>query len=362
MARKPVIKTVNLCKYYQMGKTVVRANQKINLEIYSGEFISIFGSSGCGKSTLMSLLAGLDEPTSGEILIRGERLNDLNALQLAKYRRTKIGMVFQQYNLIKTMTACENVALPLAFDGKSKRVRSLRAKHVLEMVGLADSINHTPAVLSGGQQQRVAIARAWVASPWIVLGDEPTGNLDSKSASDVVKLLKKLNVKSKRTVILITHNPEYLKYADRVVYLKDGVVSKITGKTKTIRKRKRKETLGFLTVDKKMINALKRAGYKSAKEIIKVKIADLEKIRSIDDIQAARIQKEATQFLEKEGELIPSESEPEEKEEIEENFEDLESSNLEGLALDQSEKVEDKDIKKEQDNNEEEEQDNNENS
>ncbi len=305
MAKTPVIKTVNLCKYYQMGKTTVRANQKINMEIYSGEFIIIFGPSGCGKSTLLSLLAGLDEPTSGEIIIRGEKLNNLNSTQLAKYRRTKVGMVFQQYNLVKTMTASENVALPLAFDGKPKRFRSQRALSCLEMVGLADQKDHTPAELSGGQQQKVAIARAWVAVPWIVLADEPTGNLDSKSSDDIIHLLKNLNKKSKRTVILVSHNPEYIKYADRVIYLKDGVVAKATGKTKRVsREKKPKSDLELLEIEPKIKRALKRAGFKSAEDFLKVRIADLAKIRGIDDIEAAKIQKEATKLLEKEGKLV----------------------------------------------------------
>ena len=305
MARTPVIKTINLCKYYQMGKTIVKANHKINLEIYSGEFIIILGQSGCGKSTLMSLLAGLDEPTSGEIVIRGEKLNNLVGVELAKYRRTKIGMVFQQYNLIKTMTAVENVALPLAFDGRPRKMRLQRAENCLEMVGMASLKDHTPAELSGGQQQRVAIARAWSASPWIVLADEPTGNLDSKSAEEIMSLLKSLSSKSKRTVVLITHNPDYAKYADRVVYLKDGIIIKITGKTKSTKKEP-KEGIEILAIEPELVERLKKAGFKYPKDILKKKIADLTKISGIDDITAAKIQKEASQYLEKEGELVPS--------------------------------------------------------
>ncbi len=305
MARTPVIKTVNLCKYYQMGKTIVKANHKINLEIYSGEFIIILGQSGCGKSTLMSLLAGLDEPTSGEIIIRGEKLSKSVGPELAKYRRTKIGMVFQQYNLIKTMTALENVALPLAFDGRPRRIRMQRAENCLEMVGMASFKNHTPAELSGGQQQRVAIARAWAASPWIVLADEPTGNLDSKSADEIMDLLKKLSTKSKRTVVLITHNPDYVRYADRVVHIKDGVIIKITGKTKSIKKEP-KEGIEVLNINPHLVEILKEAGFKYPKDILKKKIADLTKISGIDDITAAKIQKEASQYLEKEGELVLS--------------------------------------------------------
>jgi len=348
MARTPVIKTINLCKYYQMGKTTVRAAQKVNLEIYSGEFIIIFGQSGSGKSTLMSLFAGLDEPTSGEILVRGEKLNNLNGTQLAKYRRTKVGMVFQQYNLVKTMTAIENVALPLVFDGRPRRVRLQRALNCLEMVGLADSKDHTPAELSGGQQQKVAIARAWAASPWIVLADEPTGNLDSRSADEVLKLLRHLSDKSKRTVVLITHNPDYLKYADRVIYLKDGVITKIASKGKKIRKAKTKETLDFLDVEPKIKKALKRAGIKSAGDIIKKKIVQLTEIVKIDDIEAAKIQKEATQYLEKEGELVGD------KLASEESTEELAGDNLNNAETEEEINEKDSSLGGDSDDNQEE--------
>lgn len=227
MGRVPVIKTVNLCKYYEMGKNVVKALDHINFEVYSGELIIIFGPSGCGKSTLMHLIAGLDEPTSGEIYIRGEKLSGKNAKELAQHRRTKIGLVFQQFNLINTMNIIENVALPLAFNRISKRRRFKRAETLIEAIGLSSQKNHTPSELSGGQQQKLAIARALVANPWILLADEPTGNIDSRSADEVIKLLVILSRKSKRTILIITHNPDYLKYADRLIYLKDGKIIKI---------------------------------------------------------------------------------------------------------------------------------------
>ena len=307
MVRIPVIKTVNLSKYYKMGKTVVRGNHKINFEVYSGEFIIIFGQSGCGKSTLMSLLAGLDEATSGEIYVRGESLNGLNRDQLAKYRRTKIGMVFQQYNLIKTMTAKENVALPLMFEGKEKRLRLARAEKCLEIVGMSEFEDHTPAELSGGQQQRVAIARAWSTSPWIIFADEPTGNLDSQAAGDIIKLLKNLNQKSKRTIVVITHNPEYKKFADRIFYLKDGQIVKIEGSVKGAKGSKAADNLGFLALSGTLKNALKKAGYDSAEKILSVKIVELTKINGINEVKAAKIQKDATKFIEKSG-GVPGES------------------------------------------------------
>ncbi|NTU69826.1 ATP-binding cassette domain-containing protein [bacterium] len=341
MARIPVIKTVNLSKYYKMGKTIVRGNHKVNFEIYSGEFIIIFGQSGCGKSTLMSLLAGLDEATSGEIVIRGEKLNGLNRDQLAKYRRTKIGMVFQQYNLIKTMTAKENVALPLMFEGREKRLRLARAEKCLEIVGMGDYQDHTPAELSGGQQQRVAIARAWSTSPWIIFADEPTGNLDSKAANDIMDLLKNLNQKSKRTIVVITHNPEYRKYADRVFYLKDGAIVKIDGSVKGTKGVKEKKGLEFVAISDALKAALKKAGYDTAEKILAAKLAELATIKGINEVKAAKIQKDATKFIEQsggvpsgsddleaeadiDGPLIEVAKDPETPEDLDINPEDLE--------------------------------------
>jgi putative ABC transport system ATP-binding protein len=226
MAKVPVFKAVNVTKTYQLGDIEVKALQSVNLEIYSGEFICFFGQSGCGKSTLLSLIAGLQNPSSGEIYVRGEKLSGLNNEGLAKYRRSKIGIVFQSFNLIPSMNIVENIALPLTFARIGKKQRLERAHSLLETVGLTKYADHTSSQLSGGQQQRVAIARSLVTAPWIILADEPTGNLDSKSANEVMRLLISLNRKSKRTVILITHNPEYLDYADRVFFMQDGKVVK----------------------------------------------------------------------------------------------------------------------------------------
>jgi putative ABC transport system ATP-binding protein len=236
MAKVPVIKTVNLSKEFELGAINVQALSSVNIEIYSGEFIIFFGPSGCGKSTLMSMVAGLQPPSKGEILIRGEELSKYNQDQLADYRRTKIGMVFQAFNLIRTMNVVENIALPLAFARIQRNRRMARAENLLEVVGMGEYKKHTPAELSGGQQQRIAIARSLVANPWIIMADEPTGNLDSKSANEVMRLLISLNRKSKRTIVLITHNPEYLDYADRIFFLKDGHVVdvKVNSKVKKI--------------------------------------------------------------------------------------------------------------------------------
>lgn len=226
MAKVPVFKAVNVSKKFKLGDVEVNALQGVNLEIYSGEFICIFGQSGCGKSTLLSIIAGLQKPTTGEVYVRGEKLSTLDNNGLAKFRRSKIGIVFQSFNLIPSMNILENIALPLNFARIPKKQRIARAKSLLEMVGLAKYSNHTSAQLSGGQQQRVAIARSLVTAPWVMLADEPTGNLDSKSANEVMRLLISLNRKSKRTVVLITHNPEYLDYADRIFFMQDGKVVK----------------------------------------------------------------------------------------------------------------------------------------
>ena len=297
-ARKPVIKAVNLSKHYQMGSTLVKALDKINLEVYSGEFVIIFGQSGCGKSTLMSLFAGLDLPSSGEVIVRGENLAKMSADQLSKYRRTKIGMVFQQYNLVANMPAVENIALPLAFDGTPRKRRAKRANNVMELIGIPELARNTSAEMSGGQQQKVSIARAWVTSPWIVFADEPTGNLDSKSADDVMKLLKQLNVKSKRTVLLITHNPEYIPFADRVVYLKDGKIVRITGEVKRAAKRgKRSELLQLGGIGKTVADSLTKAGFKKLLDVASAETKELAKVNGVTKNSAKIIKEEAQSMM-----------------------------------------------------------------
>lgn len=248
MARIPVIKAVNLKKEFELGAVTVQALESVNLEIYSGEFIIFFGPSGCGKSTLMSMIAGLQPPSTGQVYIRGDELSKLNDNQLAEHRRTKIGMVFQAFNLISTMNVVENIALPLAFARIPRARRMARATNLLDVVGMSEYKHHTPGELSGGQQQRIAIARSLVANPWIILADEPTGNLDSKSANEVMRLLISLNRKSKRTVVLITHNPEYVDYADRIFYLKDGKITDVKVNSK-VRKIEEVESVGKLRDD-----------------------------------------------------------------------------------------------------------------
>ena len=223
---KPVIEIKDVSKKYGRGVSETMVLKNVNLEIHSGEYIIIFGPSGCGKSTLLNCLSGLEEPTDGKILVRGDELTNENEKSLAEYRREKIGIVFQQFNLLKGISVLENIALPQLFKGVSYKQRVHRAKHLLGLFGLEKFASHRPSELSGGQLQRVAMARSLVNSPWILLIDEPTGNLDSKSANEVMELINSLNQKSKRTIILVTHNPDYLSYPHRVIYMKDGQITR----------------------------------------------------------------------------------------------------------------------------------------
>ena len=218
-----VIVAENVWKIYKMDSVEVSALRGISLKIKKGEFLVIMGPSGSGKSTLLHLIGCLDKPTKGEIYIDGIKVSKLNDNELAKIRMEKIGFVFQFFNLYPTLTALENVELPMIIAKKNKEERKERAKKLLELVGLKGFENHLPSQLSGGQRQRVAIARALANDPKILLCDEPTGNLDSKSGKEIMELLKKLNEEGK-TIVVVTHNPEFKKYADRVVYLKDGKI------------------------------------------------------------------------------------------------------------------------------------------
>lgn len=222
----PVIEAKNLIKKFHVGDTDLTVVNDVSFEISSGDFAIFFGPSGCGKSTLLNIICGLEKPTSGKIKIRGESLGDMKERQLAFYRRTKIGIVFQQFNLLKTMSNRKNVALPLMANGETKQRAFHRAEQLLKMVGLEKHQKKRPTEVSGGQQQRVAIARALSANPWIIVADEPTGNLDSRSADEVVEILNILNQKSKRTIVMVTHNPEYLRFADVVFHLRDGQIIK----------------------------------------------------------------------------------------------------------------------------------------
>jgi len=218
-----MIHTEHLTKIYRMGDAEVHALRDVNLEIKEGEFIAIIGSSGSGKSTLLNMIGCLDTPTSGSVFIDNVDTASLNENELAEIRREKIGFIFQQFNLVHTLNAVENVALPMFFSGVKRERRLRRAEELLVNVGLGDRIYHKPSELSGGQQQRVAIARALSNDPEIVIGDEPTGNVDTETGNTIMDILESLN-KEGRTVIVVTHDPEIAAHAGRTKSMRDGMV------------------------------------------------------------------------------------------------------------------------------------------
>ncbi|MFM8369115.1 MAG: ABC transporter ATP-binding protein [Chloroflexota bacterium] len=218
------IQVEKLTKTYGSGATAVTALDRVNLTIREGEFVAIMGPSGCGKSTLLHLLGGLDKPSAGQVLIAGHNLGDLNDDNLTQLRRRKIGFVFQFFNLIPVLNAVENAALPITLDGAKPADAKARATTWLTKFGLADRLHNRPDQLSGGQQQRVAIARALVADPDLILADEPTGNLDTRSSDEIASLLRDVAKEYKRTVVMVTHDPRIAAYADRIIFLKDGKV------------------------------------------------------------------------------------------------------------------------------------------
>lgn len=220
-----IITVAGLKKYYTVGPNTVKALDGVSLDVKSGEFIGVMGRSGSGKSTLLNMLAGLESPTDGFLEIDGEPVGILSERKRIQFRRNSIGFVFQSYNLMPQYTTLENVALPLAIRGVSKRVRDELAEEALYRVGLKDNLRHRPSELSGGEQQRVGIARAIIAKPPIVLADEPTGNLDTKTSDAVMQLLTELFREEKTTFVLVTHDPDMRRYMDRTICLRDGRLS-----------------------------------------------------------------------------------------------------------------------------------------
>ncbi|HEY9078043.1 MAG TPA: ABC transporter ATP-binding protein [Anaerolineaceae bacterium] len=223
MAVDYVIEATNLVKIYKMGEVEVRALAGIDIQIERGEVIAIMGPSGSGKSTLMNILGCLDRPTSGEYLLDGQKVSHLSGDQLARIRNKKVGFIFQSFNLLARASALANVELPMRYAGIGKG-RVERARKMLEAVGLGDRMYHRPNELSGGQQQRVAIARALVNNPSILMADEPTGNLDSRSGKEIMELLLTMNREYKTTLIIVTHAPEVAALTQRIICLKDGIV------------------------------------------------------------------------------------------------------------------------------------------
>lgn len=222
---KTILETKELCKYYQSHENVVKAVDHIDLQIQQGEFVTIIGKSGSGKSTLLHLLGGLDNPTSGEVWIDGKNIAGYTGEQLAALRRQKIGFVFQAFNLVPSLNVWENVVLPIGLD--DRKVDEAFVQDILGTLGMEEKIRNLPNTLSGGQQQRTAIARAIAAKPSIILADEPTGNLDSKTGDEVISLLKLSARKYGQTLVVITHNEEIAQMADRTIAIADGKVVKM---------------------------------------------------------------------------------------------------------------------------------------
>ena len=222
-----VIKIKNVKKVYRMGKEKIAAINNVSLDISYGEICCLLGKSGSGKSTLLNLIAGLEKPTKGSIIFNKCHMERMNEDQLAKFRQQYVGFVFQSYNLLSTLTALENVTLPLIFRKVPPAERNKRAKEMLHAVGLSERANHKPSEMSGGQQQRVSIARAFINSPQVVFADEPTGNLDTKTTYEMMYLITGLAQKNKQTLVIVTHDLEISEYADRIIHLSDGKIEKI---------------------------------------------------------------------------------------------------------------------------------------
>ena len=225
------VRTDLLVRHYRLGQSVIRAVDGVSLSVRKGEFAALLGASGSGKSTLMNLIAGLDHPTSGSITVEGQNLAALKSDQLAQYRRHTVGMVFQSFNLVPTMTLTENVELPMRFAEVERRERDARVQQALSQVGLSGRLEHRPSEMSGGEQQRAALARALVNRPKLLLADEPTGNLDSKTGTEILDLIRSLNQTLGMTVIMVTHERALAeRYADRMIFLGDGKLINETSK------------------------------------------------------------------------------------------------------------------------------------
>ena len=221
-----LIEATDVVKKYKVGSEIITALDGINLSIDKGEFIAILGTSGCGKSTLLNMLSGLERPTKGDITINGVRINKVSEKNMSRFRAREMGFIFQQYNLIPSLTALENVMLPLTIQGVDKKKRIARSKAILEKLGLGKRLHNKPTQMSGGQQQRVSIARSLVSNPKIIFADEPTGNLDSKTTVEILEFMQEIVREDGRTLIMVSHDTEVAMYAGRIVHMLDG---RITG-------------------------------------------------------------------------------------------------------------------------------------
>lgn len=224
---KKVIEVRDLYKFYRAGDGIVRALDGVDFDIYEGEFCAIVGTSGSGKSTLLNMLAGLEKPTKGAVVIGGQHIEKLDEERLVSFRRDNVGFIFQSFHLLGTMNAVENVALPLSFRGEKRETRMKKASAMLDLVNLSRHKKHFPNQMSGGQQQRVGVARALVVDPKIIFADEPTGNLDSHTSEDVMELMRKVVREQKKTLVMVTHDDHLATYADRVFHIIDGKIVKI---------------------------------------------------------------------------------------------------------------------------------------
>ncbi|WP_072524099.1 ABC transporter ATP-binding protein [Clostridium sp. Marseille-P3244] len=224
---KEIICVNKLYKFYRVGDSTVHALNGVSFSIREGEFCAVVGTSGSGKSTLLNMLAGLEKPTRGQVVINGCHIEKMKEDELVRFRRENVGFIFQSFHLLTTMNALENVALPLTFRGEPKKIRMKKADRMLEMVGLRKHRMHLPGQMSGGQQQRVGIARALVSGPGIIFADEPTGNLDSHTSEEVMRLMRRVVKEQKKTLVMVTHDPHEAEYADRVFHIIDGEIVQI---------------------------------------------------------------------------------------------------------------------------------------
>ncbi len=231
-SEETIIKVKDVYKFFIIGNEKVKALNGVNLEIKRGEFVVILGTSGSGKSTFLNVLAGLEKPTKGTIHILGEEISSFSERKLARFRKKHVGFIFQSYNLMPNLTAVENVAMPLTFRKVKPSKRNAEAAKLLKAVELGTHLFHKPTQMSGGQQQRVGIARAFAGTPEIIFADEPTGNLDSKTSKNVLELMINIAKKNNQTIIMVTHDPDFASYGDKVVYLFDGLIDRVDIKEK----------------------------------------------------------------------------------------------------------------------------------